>query len=188
MRRRAMSRRCEQLLEVAERLFIERGYAAVSMEDIARAAGVTRPVVYDHFTTREGAYVACATRARESYEARLVERIDPTLSPREQLRAGADAYFSMVEDANKPAVTSARKPSRLQQLQEMARAGIEPATPRFSGRRRSSVCAWEIPAKVDERRLRHRCLIPADPRGYRWVWDLNGRASPKRRLGNQLRE
>lgn len=41
--------RREQLLDAALRLIIERGYAGVSIEAVARAAGVTRPVVYDHF-------------------------------------------------------------------------------------------------------------------------------------------
>jgi AcrR family transcriptional regulator len=41
--------RREQLLDAALRLIIEQGYAGVSIEAVARIAGVTRPVVYDHF-------------------------------------------------------------------------------------------------------------------------------------------
>jgi AcrR family transcriptional regulator len=42
----------EQLLEVAEGVFAMQGYTGTSIEDIARAAGVTRPVVYDHFGSK----------------------------------------------------------------------------------------------------------------------------------------
>jgi AcrR family transcriptional regulator len=41
--------RREQLLDAALSVIIEQGYSGVSIEAIARAAGVTRPVVYDHF-------------------------------------------------------------------------------------------------------------------------------------------
>src|SRR5436305_9388968 len=42
-------RRREQLLDAALSVIVEQGYGGVSIEAIARAAGVTRPVVYDHF-------------------------------------------------------------------------------------------------------------------------------------------
>ncbi len=41
--------RREQLLDAALCLIVERGYAGVSIEAVARIAGITRPVVYDHF-------------------------------------------------------------------------------------------------------------------------------------------
>ena len=89
--------RYAQLLPVVERLFVERGYAAVSMEDIAREAGVSRPVVYDHFGTKERAFIACVDRARADYESELLGGVDPGRSLREQLRAGGEAFFAMLE-------------------------------------------------------------------------------------------
>jgi AcrR family transcriptional regulator len=89
--------RYAQLLSIAEELFLSRGYAAVSMEDIARAAGVTRPVVYDHLQSKERAYLACVERARAAYEADLLQQVDPDAPPREQLRAGAEGHFAMLE-------------------------------------------------------------------------------------------
>src|SRR5437764_11947834 len=41
--------RREQLIDAALEVILERGYAGISIEAIARAAGITRPVVYDHF-------------------------------------------------------------------------------------------------------------------------------------------
>jgi len=42
-----------QLLELAEELFAERGYGGASMEELARRAGVTKPVVYELFGSKE---------------------------------------------------------------------------------------------------------------------------------------
>lgn len=95
--RMAPADRHAQLLATAEELFLSRGYAAVSMEDIARAAGVTRPVVYDHFPTKERAYLACVAQARAAFEAELFQRVDPSAAPREQLRAGLDGHFAMLQ-------------------------------------------------------------------------------------------
>ena len=86
-----------QLLDVAESLFIDRGYAAVSMEDIARSAGVSRPIVYNHLKGKEQAYLACVERARATYQSELLERVGLAASPREQLRAGAEGFFAMLE-------------------------------------------------------------------------------------------
>ena len=53
-RRLSRAERQEQLLTVADRLFVAQGYEYTSIEDICRAAGVTRPVVYDHYGSKEG--------------------------------------------------------------------------------------------------------------------------------------
>lgn len=54
-----------QLLALAEELFAERGYAGASMDELARRAGVTKPVVYDVFGSKEGLYLACVERSAE---------------------------------------------------------------------------------------------------------------------------
>jgi AcrR family transcriptional regulator len=90
--------RAEQLLDVAEQLFSTGGFGATSIEAIARAAGVTRPVVYQRFGSKDGIYLACLRRARTELEALLFEAVvaaGPDL--RGQLVAGADAYFRFVE-------------------------------------------------------------------------------------------
>jgi AcrR family transcriptional regulator len=87
----------EQLLEVAERVFADRGYQGASIEDIARAAGVTRPIVYDHFGSKEGIYLACVRRARAELERGIGEAAGASEDPGEQLWAGINAYFEFVE-------------------------------------------------------------------------------------------
>jgi AcrR family transcriptional regulator len=97
-RRLPFEQRHVQLLDLAEALFVERGYAAVSMEDIARAAGMKRPVAYQHFKTKEGAYLACVERARTAYQERLLRSIDPQAAPMDQLLAGGESFFAMLEE------------------------------------------------------------------------------------------
>ena len=49
--------RRSQLLRLATEVFTEKGYQATSMDDIATAAGVTKPVLYQHFRSKETLYV-----------------------------------------------------------------------------------------------------------------------------------
>ncbi len=54
--------RREQLLNVGRRLFAEKGFEAVSVEEIAHKAGVSKPVVYEHFGGKEGLYAVVVDR------------------------------------------------------------------------------------------------------------------------------
>lgn len=88
--------RIEQLLNVALELFIAHGYQGTSMEDIASAAGVTRPIVYNHFGSKDGIYLACLRRARADLDRQLAHAGNhPRLEDR--LRAGVNGYFNFVE-------------------------------------------------------------------------------------------
>jgi AcrR family transcriptional regulator len=89
--------RAEQLLDVAERLFAECGYGSTSIERIARDAGVTRPVIYEHFGSKDGIYLACLRRARAQLDALLAASVGETADSRERIERGADAYFRFVE-------------------------------------------------------------------------------------------
>jgi AcrR family transcriptional regulator len=54
--------RREQLLDVGRVLFAERGYDGTSVEEIASRAGVSKPVVYEHFGGKEGLYAVVVDR------------------------------------------------------------------------------------------------------------------------------
>jgi AcrR family transcriptional regulator len=87
----------QQLLDVSEKVFAEHGYQGASIEDIARAAGVTRPIVYDHFGSKEGIYLACVRRARAELERAINDAAGTSEDPGEQLWRGINAYFEFVE-------------------------------------------------------------------------------------------
>jgi AcrR family transcriptional regulator len=87
----------QQLLDLAEELFLSNGYERTSIEDIARAAGVTRPVVYEHYGSKEGIYLACVRRARDHFNSDVIHAVAGTDDALEQLRRGADAYYRVLE-------------------------------------------------------------------------------------------
>lgn len=60
--RMSASERREQLLDVGRKLFAEKGYEAVTVEEIAAKAKVSKPVVYEHFGGKEGLYAVVVDR------------------------------------------------------------------------------------------------------------------------------
>jgi AcrR family transcriptional regulator len=54
--------RRQQLLDIGRRLFAERGFDGTSIEEIAAQAGVSKPVVYEHFGGKEGLYAVVVDR------------------------------------------------------------------------------------------------------------------------------
>src|SRR5688572_20953783 len=70
--RMTAEQRREQLLDVTLRLVAHEGFHAVSIERVARDAGITRPVVYGHFGDLGGLLEALVTRERERALGQLV--------------------------------------------------------------------------------------------------------------------
>jgi len=89
--------RREQLLDVGRSLFAERGFEAASIEEIAARAGVSKPVVYEHFGGKEGLYAVVVDREMRN----LLDRFTGALSgghPRELLEQAALALLTYIED------------------------------------------------------------------------------------------
>jgi AcrR family transcriptional regulator len=87
----------QQLLDIAEQQFAARGYDSASIEEIARLAGVSRPIVYDYFGDKEAVYVACLRRARTELEELILAAAASAHTPREMVERGTAAYFEFVE-------------------------------------------------------------------------------------------
>jgi AcrR family transcriptional regulator len=92
--------RREQLLAVALKVFAQRGYHTTSMNDIADSAGVTKPVLYQHFDSKRALYTATLEAVGESMIAALQSATAASPSGKEQTAAGMVAYFRWV--ANDP--------------------------------------------------------------------------------------
>jgi AcrR family transcriptional regulator len=82
-----------QLLELAEALFAERGYAGASMDELARRAGVTKPVVYELFGSKDGLFGACVDRPIERLAADIAAAVRAESDPEARLRAGGLAFI-----------------------------------------------------------------------------------------------
>ncbi len=82
-----------QLLDLAEQLFAERGYGGASMEELARRAGVTKPVVYELFGSKEGLFTACVDRTIERLASDISAAVRAETDPETRLRAGGLAFI-----------------------------------------------------------------------------------------------
>lgn len=89
--------RRSQLMSVARTVFSQLGYEATSIEEVARQAGVSKPIVYEHFGAKEGLYAAIVDREMESLVARVSEAI-ATGSSRERFEAAVRAFMTYVRD------------------------------------------------------------------------------------------
>lgn len=85
------------MLAVAERAFADKGFHAASVDAIAEAAGISKPMVYAYFGSKEGLYRACMAAARERLLAALRGQVDPEAAPDQQLWHGVLAFFTFVE-------------------------------------------------------------------------------------------
>lgn len=73
--------RREEILIAAMREFAERGFAAVSMVSIAGRAGISKALVYQHFTSKEQLYAECLTALADPLLERLDDEMNPTTAP-----------------------------------------------------------------------------------------------------------
>src|SRR5882724_2075001 len=95
--RLSASARRTQLLEIARVVFAQRGYEATSVEEIAARAGISKPIVYEHFGGKEGLYAVIVDREVEHIVGRIVEAISSG-SPRERLERAALAFLVYVKE------------------------------------------------------------------------------------------
>jgi AcrR family transcriptional regulator len=88
----------QQLFEIAHALFAERGYAAVTMDDVAAAAGVTKPLLYNYFGNKERLYLACMKEGGDALIATVVDAVAATSTPADALDAGLRAFFAFLDE------------------------------------------------------------------------------------------
>ena len=92
MRLPAAERR-RQLLDVALLAFGEHGFHDTSMNDVAEAAGVTKPVLYQHFASKKALYRELVDDLGAGLERAIVAAVAEAEGPRQQVEAGFRAYF-----------------------------------------------------------------------------------------------
>ena len=90
--------RREQVMAVARGVFVERGYHAAGMDEIAVAAGVSKPVLYQHFPSKLELYLALLDRGIEELLGAADAALASTSDNKERVRATMRAYFSFVAD------------------------------------------------------------------------------------------
>jgi AcrR family transcriptional regulator len=96
-RMRAPERR-QQLLEVARKVFGRRDYHTVTMDAVAKEAGVTKPILYDHFPSKRELYLALLEADLANLKERLRDALEHSKGNRERIRGSFQAYFDFVDD------------------------------------------------------------------------------------------
>lgn len=92
------ARRRQQLLDVALGVFAERGFHPTSMNDLAEAAGVTKPVLYQHFGSKRELYLELLDDVGSRLRTAIDKATTEATSPREQVERGVAAYFRFVAE------------------------------------------------------------------------------------------
>jgi AcrR family transcriptional regulator len=85
------------MLKVATEIFAERGYHDASMDAIAAAAGITKPMLYSYFGSKEGLFAACTRDAAAGLREELREVVARERPPDQLFYAGIAAVFEFVE-------------------------------------------------------------------------------------------
>lgn len=111
-RRRRMSRadRERQMLDVAEEVFGDRGYQATSMDEIAERCGVSKPMLYEYFGSKDGLLLACMGRSKAELFDVTQKAMAGASTPREILWHGMRAYFGFVDSHSKSFAMLLREP------------------------------------------------------------------------------
>ena len=97
-RRVPRAEREAQMVDAAVRIFGERGFHAPSMDEIAEASGITKPMLYAYFDSKEGLFLACVERGSRELRAEVRQAALAAATPQEALYAGLVAVMRFVDE------------------------------------------------------------------------------------------
>lgn len=86
-----------QLLVVASDVFVDHGYHAAGMDEIADRAGVSKPVLYQHFSSKLELYLAVLDRHVDNMVSGVRAALSTTTDNRDRVRAAVQAFFDFIE-------------------------------------------------------------------------------------------
>lgn len=96
------SARRAQLLDAAQQVFVENGYHAAGMDEIADRANVSKPVLYQHFPGKLELYLALLDDANERLVDAILGALDSTTDNKQRVVATMEAYFEFVSADGAP--------------------------------------------------------------------------------------
>jgi AcrR family transcriptional regulator len=94
------SARRKQLLAAAQEVFVAQGYHAAAMDDIAERAGVSKPVLYQHFPGKLELYLALLDTHCDALVEKIRNAMTATTDNKERVAGANRAYFEFVGDAS----------------------------------------------------------------------------------------
>src|SRR6202045_3970852 len=96
-RRLPRPERRRQLLDAALEVFVAQGYHAASMDEIAERAGVSKPVLYQHFPSKLDLYLALLDQSVDALVETVRDALRSTADNKQRVAATFSAYFEFVE-------------------------------------------------------------------------------------------
>jgi AcrR family transcriptional regulator len=93
------SARRAQLLAAAQEVFIANGYHGAAMDDIAARAGISKPVLYQHFQGKLELYLALIDTQTEELYNRIIAALASTENNQQRIHGVLAAYFDFIDDA-----------------------------------------------------------------------------------------
>src|SRR5437762_8044107 len=90
--------RRRQLLDAALEVFVSQGYHAAAMDEIAERAGVSKPVLYQHFPGKLELYMALLDTHVDELIARVRSAMESTTDNKQRVHAAVTAYFDFVDN------------------------------------------------------------------------------------------
>ena len=129
-----------QLLAAASEVFVDRGYHAAGMDEIADRAGVSKPVLYQHFSSKLELYLAVLQRHVDNLVSGVRQALRTTTDNRQRVRAAVQAFFDFIEHDSQgyrlifenDYVTEPQVSAQVQGGHRVVhRRGVRPDQPRF---------------------------------------------------------
>jgi AcrR family transcriptional regulator len=91
------SARRKQLLEAAQEVFVAQGYHAAAMDDIAERAGVSKPVLYQHFPGKLELYLALLDTHCDAIVAKVRKAMSASADNKQRVAGAITAYFEFID-------------------------------------------------------------------------------------------
>ncbi|MDP3971865.1 MAG: TetR/AcrR family transcriptional regulator [Candidatus Nanopelagicales bacterium] len=88
-----------QLLTAAQEIFVSQGFHAAAMDDIADHAGVSKPVLYQHFPSKLDLYLALLDAGASELVAKIRAALESTRDNRVRVQAAVSVYFDFIDDS-----------------------------------------------------------------------------------------
>ena len=168
-----------QLLEAAQEVFVSSGYHAAAMDEIAERAGVSKPVLYQHFPGKMELYLALLDDANEQITAAVLAALEAATTDAERVAATMDAYFEFVSRERTPyrlvfESDLVNDPAVRERLDAVEAAVSEAIAP---------LMQENTEFTIDEARLLASAMVGMGQQSARF-WQAHGETIPRRRAAS----
>jgi AcrR family transcriptional regulator len=151
-KRLSAAERRVKILAAAVRAFAAEGYDETAMDRIAARAGVSKPVLYDHFPSKQALFLAVLESIRDGLLARGKAIAETDSNPQEKFRRSVDAFLQFVEqepDAARVLLTIPRGDPRAAKVSRAVQAGASAGIARLLVSFMPGSAPWRLQAATE---------------------------------------